>query len=184
MAKADAGLDRFQLVSWARPGTPDQGKRAKNDPIRVCAQIDRLQLVSCPPSAGQRPPPLKGFAITRDSFVRCQTTTATYARCRQYESVKDDTKIYWQYQRQKGWLRPWKITIVADDKTGLSYEEIERVLRHCHAYRVLTVEIAIDFSPSAGITGQFIRQHGVFGKSHQRATTRAGSSSLLRRQKE
>ncbi|MGA7560890.1 MAG: hypothetical protein WBW12_18360 [Terriglobales bacterium] len=32
-------------------------------------------------------------------------------------------KIYWQYYRQKSWLKPWKITMVADDKTGLSYDD-------------------------------------------------------------
>ena len=157
--------------------------RSKRTAVGVRAQIDRVQLISWAPK-GQKPPTLRDFVVIRDSFVRCQTTTATYARCRQYKSVKDDAKIYWQYNSQKGWLWPWKITIVADDKTGLSYEEIERVLRRCRVYRFLTVEIAIDFSPSTGITRQFIRQHAVFGKSRQRATTKARWSSLLRRQEE
>jgi hypothetical protein len=67
-------------------------------------------------------------------------------------SLTNDTKIYWQYKRQKGWLKPWKITMVADDKTGLSRDEMERVLRHCRSYQCLTVEIAIDFSSSTGVS--------------------------------
>lgn len=145
-------------------------------PINV--GLDRVQILSWAPT-GRKPPLLEGYKIVRDSFVRCQTTTATYARCRQFESLTNDTKIYWQYCRQKGWLKPWKITMVADDKTGLSRKEIEKVLRQCRSYEFLTVEIAIDFSPSTGVDKQFIRRHAVFGKSRRRATKRE-SRPLLR----
>lgn len=138
--------------------------RSKSHAIQV--QIDRVQLCSWAPQ-GRPPPALEGFAITRDSFVRRQTTTATYARCRQYKSLVDDTKIYWQYERQKSWLRPWKITIVADDSTGLSYGDIENVLRHCKFYKFLTVEVAIDFSPDTGVNRRFVRRHATFGKSRR-----------------
>jgi hypothetical protein len=135
-------------------------------PIRVL--LDRVQIVSWAPQ-GRKPPELNGYKIVRDCFVRCQTTTATYARCRQYDSTTDDTKIFWQYQRLKGWLKAWKITIAADDQTGLSYEDIEKVLKYCHHYRFLTIEIAVDFCSSFGIGKRFVRQHGVFGKSRRRA---------------
>lgn len=136
-------------------------------PIKV--RLDRVQILSWAPT-GRKPPVLERYKIERDCFVRCQTTTATYARCRQYRSITNDTKIYWQYCRQKGWLKPWKITIVADDKTGLSRNEIEQVLRYCRSYQFLTVEIAIDFSPSTRVSRRFIRAHAIFGKSHRRAT--------------
>jgi hypothetical protein len=131
-------------------------------------RLDRVQILSWAPR-GEKPPKLKGYKIVSDWFVRCQTTTATYARSRQYQSLTDDTKIFWQYQRLKGWLKPWKITMVADDETGLSYEQIQAVLRHCRYYRFLTVEIAVDFSPSVGVNKRFVRQHAVFGKSRRRA---------------
>jgi hypothetical protein len=137
-------------------------------PPLVCVRLDRLQLRSWAPP-GRKPPKLDGFRIVRDSFVRCQTTTATYARVRQYQSLSNDTKIFWQYQRLKGWLKQWKVTIVADDESGLSYEEVKKVLKHCRHYSFLTVEIAIDFIPSAGVTMRFVRQHAVFGKSRRRA---------------
>ena len=145
---------------------------------RIRALLDRVQIVSWAPE-GRAPPPVEGFAVTRDSFVRCQTTTSTYARCRHYNSLTNDAKIYWQYSRQKGWLKPWKITMVADDKTGLSRDEIERVLKHCRSYQFLTVEIAIDFSPSTGVSKQFIHRRAVFGKSHRRAKKKE-SRPLLR----
>jgi hypothetical protein len=132
----------------------------------IDVRLDRVQILSWAPR-GRRPPLLKGYKIVRDSFVSCQTTTATYARNRHYQSLSDDTKIFWQYQRLKGWLKPWKITIVADDSTGLSYEQIQHVLKHCRHYRFLIIEIAVDFRPSAGIDRRFVRQHGVFGKSRR-----------------
>jgi hypothetical protein len=134
----------------------------------IVVRLDRVQLVSWAP-CGRKPPLLDGFKITRDSFVRCQTTTGTYARCRQYRSMSDDMKIYWQYVRLKGWLRPWKITIVADDPSGLSYEVVEKILKHCRFYRFLIIEIAVDFRPSVGLNKRFVRQHAVFGKSRRRA---------------
>jgi hypothetical protein len=70
----------------------------------VWVRLDRLQIVSWAPQGG-RPPLLKGYKVVRDWFVRCQTTISTYARVRQYQSVTDDTKIFWQYQRLKGWAK-------------------------------------------------------------------------------
>jgi len=134
-------------------------------------RLDRLQVVSWAPP-GHKPPSLDGFVVTRDSFVRSQTTTSTYARCCQYKSVTDDTKIYWQYSRRKGWLKPWKITIVADDSTGLSRDQIERVLDHCRFYRFLTIEVALDFGPQSAVNREFVKRHAQFGKSRRRAQTR------------
>jgi hypothetical protein len=132
----------------------------------VSVLVDRVQLVSWAPS-GQKPPVLDGFKVTRDSFVRSQTRIKTYARCKQYQSRENDTKIYWQYYRLKSWLKPWKITMVADDKTGLSRDEIEGVLSHCRFYRFLIIEVAIDFIFSMGVDQDFVRRHALFGKSRR-----------------
>jgi hypothetical protein len=135
----------------------------------IRTRLDRVQIASWAP-AGRKPPKLKGYKVVRDCFVRMQTTTATYARVRQYQGINHKTKVFWQYQRLKGWLKPWRITVVADDRTGLSYEQIQHVLKHCRYYRFLIIEIALDFHPSAGIDRRFVRQHGVFGKSRRYET--------------
>ena len=133
----------------------------------VTIKIDRVQIVSWA-REGRTPPRVKGFKVTRDSFVRSQTTIPTYKRCRHYQSKENEAKIYWQYWRQKAWLKPWKITIVADDKAGLLYDEIDAVLRHCRFWHFLTIEVAIDFSHSTGVDRNFIRRHAIFGKSRRR----------------
>ncbi|MGA7503068.1 MAG: hypothetical protein WA859_22430 [Candidatus Sulfotelmatobacter sp.] len=141
--------------------------------------MDRVQILSWAPQ-GRKPPLLKGYKVVRDCFVRCQTTTPTYARSRQYQSATDDTKIFWQYQRRNSWLKPWKITVVADDATGLSYEQLQTVLKHCIHYRFLTIEIAVDFSPTIGMNRRFVRQHAVFGKSRRYAKRREKMVPVLR----
>jgi hypothetical protein len=140
----------------------------------VHVRLDRVQVVCWAPK-GRKPPTIEGFEIARDSFVRCQTTTKTYARCRQLRSLTTAERVFWQYQPLKPWLSGWKITLVADDKAGLSRLDIEKVLRHCRGYRFLLVEIAIDFARATGIGVQFVREHGHFGKSRlvQRAETGA-----------
>jgi hypothetical protein len=106
-----------------------------------------------------------------------------YGRSREYKSLADDdTKIYWQYDRRKGWLKPWKITLVADDKKGLSYHDIGLVLSHCRHYRFLTVEVAIDFTPCAG--RQEIRSPARnLWKESTPARTKKVPGRLLRNQK-
>ena len=130
----------------------------------VHARLDRVQIVSWAPQ-GRALPKVRGYEVHADSFVHCQTTTRTYARCRQYKNLTSRTEIYWQYSPQKGWLLPWKVTIVANDETGLSFGELELVLKHCRSYRFLIVELAIDFSHATGVNSKFIREHGLFGKS-------------------
>ena len=148
----------------------------------VCVRLDRLQIVARVARNRKPPREIEGFVLLRDHFVGCQTTTSTYARCRTFKSSTNHAEIYWQYDPQKAWLKPWKITIVADDKRGLSRDEIERVLIHCRSCRLLTVEIAIDFSPSTKVNRQFIRGHAVFGKSRRRANKKE-QRPLLRQPK-
>lgn len=133
---------------------------------KVLVRLDRIQLC-CRAPQGRKPPALEGFKVTADSFVRSQTTVKTYARVRRYKSTRNDTKLFWQYQPLAAWLKPWKITIVADDKTGLAYEDIENVLRHCRFYRFLVIEVAIDFSPFTRVNAEFVRRHVLFGKSRR-----------------
>ncbi len=124
---------------------------------------------------------MPGHRIARDHFVRCQTNTSAYARSREYHSLTDETKIFWQYDRQKAWLQPWKVTIVADDRKGLSFNSIEHVLKYCRSYNFLVIEIAFDFRPEVGVDRRFVRQHAVFGKSRRRERKRTGSNSVLGR---
>ena len=93
----------------------------------VTVKIDRVQIVSWAPQ-GRKPPLLKGFKVKRDIFVRGQTNIPSYERTRFYESTSNGDKVYWQYYRRSSFLKPWKVTMVADDRTGLLYDQIDTVL--------------------------------------------------------
>jgi hypothetical protein len=84
-----------------------------------------------------------------------------------YKSTTDGTKVFWQYQRRRGWLKPWRITLVADDCRGLSAEDVHLVVKHCRFYRFVLIELALDFNPMV-MSHDFVRRHGTFGKSRRR----------------
>jgi hypothetical protein len=88
-----------------------------------------------------------------------------------YRSTSDDTKVFWQYQRQRGWLKPWKVTLVADDKRGLEAADVHLVMSRCKFVRILIVELALDFEKSV-MDHRFVRRHAIFGKSRRRQKSR------------
>jgi hypothetical protein len=128
--------------------------------------LDRFQVTSEAPKP--KPPRILGFDVVWDHWVKPQTDIPTYARCRKYRSRTNDTKIFWQYQRRCPWLKPWKISLIADDRYGLTAGEVWTVIRQCKSYRILIVELAVDFSVPPPVNTAFVRRYGVFGKSRRR----------------
>jgi hypothetical protein len=62
-------------------------------------------------------------------------------------------------------LAPAKLTIIPDDCSGICRRELETIARAFKNIRLLTVEMAFDFSDSSGIDRAFVLRHGLFGKS-------------------
>ncbi|MGA2459479.1 MAG: hypothetical protein ABSF85_18075 [Terriglobales bacterium] len=137
-----------------------------NDNLLVRVLLDRLQVTSAAPRP--KPPTIGGFEVVWDRRVPPQTDIPTYGRCRKYRSRNNDTKIFWHYQPRCPWLKPWKITLIADDRYGLKAGEVWKVVRHCESYRILIVELALDFSMAPPVNEAFVRRHGIFGKSRRR----------------
>jgi hypothetical protein len=136
-------------------------------------KLDRLQLVGAPRVPLRNPPQPAGYKIASDKFVRCQTTTSTYARCRTMLHERSGTQVFWQYQRCKGWLDPWKVTFVANDFKGLERDVILPISEQFKTYRPILVEIAFDFDATSPVDELFVQQYGQFGKSRQTVTERA-----------
>jgi len=129
-------------------------------------RIDRVQGVSDAPP-GHKPPIIRGFDVVRDTWVSRQTEIDTYRRCREYHSFDDAARIYWQYERLQPFLMPWKVSIIGDDRTGLTRKQIEVAIEHCHKFRFITVELAFDFRPGLGVDRAFAKRHAIFGKSRR-----------------
>jgi hypothetical protein len=137
-----------------------------NDNLRISVLLDRLQITSEAPTP-PTPPTIPGYEVAFDHFVRPQTNAPTYARCREYRSARNRTRIFWQYQRRAPWLKPWKVTLVADDRNGLTSAEVWQVIRYCRSYQLLLVELAFDFSIPSPVNRAFVRRYGIFGKSRR-----------------
>src|ERR1017187_7483116 len=122
-------------------------------------------------------PKVKGFEIVRDIRLRFRGKPLVYARVRELRSKTSATTVQWQYDRQKGWVKQWRITLIGDDQTGLVPPNVWTIFRHCRFPKLLLFELALDFHPSSGIDADFIRQHALFGKSRFRPD-RGGAGQL------
>jgi hypothetical protein len=135
---------------------------------RLKVRLDRIRVVSWA-APGRKPPDIPGFVVTSDFRLnrRADGTPPAYARVKKFKSTTSDAKADWEYQRNRGWLKHWRITLIADDQAGLTPEEVEKFLKHCQFYRLTLVELAMDFGPGSGVDRDFVRRHGLFGKSRR-----------------
>jgi hypothetical protein len=153
--------------------------REKKDLQKVCfVRLDRLRVVSWARRNGRKIPRIPGFIPIKDHRLRPQGSTPIYERVKILQSVASGTTIAWQYQRRRGWVKPWRITWVADDRTGIRPIDVLRILKRCNFFRFLLVEVAFDFNPALAINRTFVKRHGHFGKSRRR--TDLGGPGQLR----
>lgn len=129
--------------------------------------------------AGKELPSVPGFKTVSDRRITAAPDKLpTYGRVRKLKSRTSDARADWEYQRRQGWLEPWRITLIAEDQTGLTPEEVKKFIQHCCHYRLVLVELALDFAPASGVNAVFVKQHGIFGKSRRR--TDLGGPGQLR----
>ena len=135
-------------------------------PLLCRADLDRCQLLAQPLCQGSLPK-FPGFRRLRDSFIRSQTTTKTYARRAEYADQCTDMGVFIQHQPCLPGLAPFKVTVVPDDRRLLTREGLNRVVKEFSDYRILLAEVALDFSAVSGVDLTFTRQHALFGKSRR-----------------
>jgi len=141
-------------------------KRAGTE-IQCTVRLDRFRVPSWA-KRGMPVPKIRGFKTARDIRLRRQGKPLVYARVREMRSNHSATKVFWQHDRQRGWAKRWRITLVADDLRGIAAWEAWSVFKHLRFPRLTLVELAIDFHPSSGVDAEFVRQHALFGKSRFR----------------
>lgn len=120
---------------------------------------------------------IEGFKRTGDFRVRCQGKISTYARVRRFQSHTNSAQITLQYKPQAPWLAERRITVIGDDRRGITPEQVDAVLSQCLNHRLSLVELAVDFLPVTGVDEAFVLRHGRFGKSRRR-TDRGGPGQL------
>ena len=118
-----------------------------------------------------------GFKRIAGYRVRPQGKFAAYARVQKFKSKRNACQVSIQYQRQAPWV-PWcRITMIGDDQTGLTLEEIQNVLADCPDHRISLVELAFDFHPDTLVDEDFVRRNAKFGKA-RRKKNRGGAGQL------
>jgi hypothetical protein len=135
-------------------------------PVPGCeVKLDRQQLycVQNPTAALMAVPSFKsltGHQINRPADGRFQP----YGWVHWFENRTSGMKFLIESERREAWLPPYRLTLYADDRTGLLPDEVFSVLEVLPDFKLTLLELAFDF-PVGKVTRKFVREHALFGKS-------------------
>jgi hypothetical protein len=73
-------------------------------------------------------------------------------------------KMLIESEPREAWLPPYRVTLYADDRTGLLPDEVFAVLEVLPGFKLTLLELAFDF-PVGKMTRKFVREQALFGKS-------------------
>ena len=133
---------------------------------RSCVvKLDRLQGYSNrnPTRQVQAIPGLKSVTahrVARPADGRFQA----YGRVRWFQSTTSRLKMLIESEPREAWLPPYRVTLYADDRTGLLPDEVFAVLEVLPGFKLTLLELAFDF-PVGKMTRKFVREQALFGKS-------------------
>jgi hypothetical protein len=96
-----------------------------------------------------------------------------YGRVCRYVDDATGMQIEGQYEPLQPWLPKSMITLVANDRTGLSRAEVDSVLFWVEGARLLLVELALDFDEGSVVDSSFVQRHLLAGKARHWRTDRA-----------
>jgi hypothetical protein len=161
-AKMDAALAALKR----RTGNPGKGQGSGQAPLPGCAvKPDRLQgYCRSNPTAALRGIP--GFKSRPSHRIKPPKDGRfqAYGYVHWFESRRSGMKFLIESERREAWLPPYRLTLYADDATGLLPDEVFSVLEVLPDFRMTMLELAFDFAPEQ-MNGRFVRNHGLFGKS-------------------
>ena len=90
-----------------------------------------------------------------------------YGRVRVLKNERTGTELKVLSKPFKPWLAAYRYEFRGLDSTGILAEDFFPVLQFLRAYRVVLLELAVDFAPSTGVDENVVRRHARFGKSRQ-----------------
>jgi hypothetical protein len=159
----------MQLTNKVRAARKTIARKFHSGAGKDCmAILDRLRFV-CDADPVPALRVLPGFHPGRSVFPRRQNPAwfQPYGHGQWFQSEQSKMKFYVESDRREGWLAPYSVTLIADDRTGLLPEEVLAILEVMPTARLTMVELAIDFSPVTNVTRDFVLRFGVFGKSER-----------------
>ena len=78
-------------------------------------------------------------------------------------------KIFIESVPNVGWLPKFRITIEPRDETGLLFQDLALILELLPQFKIVLLEIALDFPLDSIVDTSFVRQHLLCGKTWMRA---------------
>jgi hypothetical protein len=130
-------------------------------------RLDRYRFVV--PYAGlswkRRIPSISGFKLTKDFELPSRGDKDTYRRVRIFENLATDTKVVVQHRRAHGYLKPYRVTAIGCDATGILWPDLNAIANAFPDALIRMVELAFDFASATRINQSFILKHAKFGKS-------------------
>ncbi len=98
---------------------------------------------------------------------RIEKRKQLYGRAHRFHSRTSGMEFCIESKPREPWIPPFRITLVADDLTGLLPQEVFAVLELLpHKFKLSLVELAFDFSGPT-IDRKFVRLFGLFGRSQR-----------------
>jgi hypothetical protein len=159
MRSARAALKRLA-------GKPAKAQSWGSAPALSCmAKLDRTQgYCLSNPTAALRGVP--GFDAGRGHRIDPPTDGRfqAYGYVRWFERCTSTMKFLVESDRREAWLPRYRLTLYADDRTGLLPDEVFSVLEVLPDFKLTMLELAFDFAPEQ-MNRKFVREHALFGKS-------------------
>lgn len=90
-----------------------------------------------------------------------------YRRVAWFRHKGSGMKIRVESEPLVGWLAPYRVTLYADDQTGLRSEHVFSVMEIIPEATLTLIELAFDFCLTIDITREFVRRYATFGKSRR-----------------
>jgi hypothetical protein len=144
----------------------DAKSQTQTAPLADCVvKLDRLQgYIRTKPTNALRGIP--GFKSGQAHRIRPPAggRFQAYGRAHWFESRTSKMKFLLESEQREAWLPPFRLTLYADDNTGLLPDEVFSVLEVLPDFQMTVLELAFDFAPEL-MNRKIARERCLYGKA-------------------
>jgi hypothetical protein len=117
-----------------------------DDATSCLVRLDRMQLVLVE-NPSQQLRGLPGYRRFPSRRIRRKPGQRffPYGRAQWFWNEESEMKFAIESEPQKPWLVPYRLTLIADDRTGLQPNEVFGILELLPNFKLTTLEVAFDF---------------------------------------
>jgi hypothetical protein len=136
-------------------------------PDHECIVILDVMRLSCHDNPTAAIAALPDFYSLGSHYVRSVNPQwfQPYRRVAWFKHQASGMKIRIESEPLLGSLAPYRVSIYADDQTGLRHQHVFSLLEIMPIATLTFMELAFDFCLTTDVTRKYVRRHGIFGKS-------------------